>query len=197
MPRISLPSLEVVYKDLFVLLSLYRFMHKWFMENEYADSKDNIALEDSGEILYMVKSGTHFNPNERELRFWWRTVKRKVPVGTSGSSFYSHHIDIDFWAFQMVDREIMREGKKEKVQHAELRIMIRPYIEVEDLTKTPILKYFDYWFRTRLIKKNLEENRKILYQDTYRLQGAIKRYLELKTLLPEEEESFHENLEFI
>ena len=197
MARIALPQLEIVYKELFVLLSFYRFMHKWFMENEYGDSGGNVALEDSGEILYMVKSGTHFNPNERELRFWWRAVKHGVPRGTAGSSFYTHHIDLDFWAFNMVDREIMREGKKEKVQHAEVRILIKPYIEVGDLTKTPILKYFDYWFRTRLIKKNLEENRKILYQDAYRLQGAIKRYLELKTLLPEEEESFHENLEFI
>lgn len=196
MPRISLPQLEVVYKDIFVLLSLYRFMHKWFMENEYVDAGGNIALEDSGEILYMEKHGTHHNANEREVRWWWRTQKKPVNIGTAGSKFYQHHIDLDFWAFQMTDREIMQEGKKTKVQHAELRILLKPYIEVQDLTKTPILKYFDYWFRTRLIKKNLEENRKIIYQDAYKLQASIKRYLDLKTWQPEEE-SFHENLEFI
>ena len=196
MPEIKLPALEIVYKDLFVLLSLYRFMHKWFMENEYADSEGDTALESSGEILYAVREGTHHNANERELRFWWRAEKRNVPIGTAGSAFYKHRIDLDFWAFNMVDREIMREGKKEKVQHAELRIILRPYIEVADISKVFLLKYFDYWFRTRLIKKNLEENRKILYQDAYRLQGSIKRYLELKTFLPKEE-TFHENLEFL
>ena len=196
MARIALPPLEIVYKEIFVLLSLYRFMHKWFMENEYVDSMGDTALESSGEVLYAVKDGTHHNANEREIRWWWRTVKRSVPLGTAGSGFYKHHIDLDFWGFNMVDREIMREGKKEKVQHAEIRIAIRPYIEVGDLSKTPILKYFDYWFKSRLLKKNLEENRKIIYQDAYRLQGSIKRYLDLKTWQPEEE-SFHENLEFI
>lgn len=197
MPRISLPPIEIVYKEIFVLLSLYRMMHKWLMENEYADSEADIALESSGEILYQVRNGTHHNANERELRFWWRAVKRPINVaGTTGSKFYTHHIDLDFWAFNMVDREIMREGKKEKVQHAELRIVLRPYIDVKDLQSTPILKYFDYWFRTRLIKKNLEENRKILYQDAYRFESTIKRYLQLKSFLPEED-VFHENLEFI
>lgn len=196
MQRISLPQIEVVYKDLFVLLSLYRFMHKWFMENDYADSMGDVFLESSGEILYMEKKGTHHNANEREVRWWWRTQKRPLPFGAAGSKFYQHHIDLDFWAFQMSDREIMREGRKEKVQHAELRILIKPYIDVQDLTSTPILKYFDYWFRTRLIKKNLEENRKMIYQDAYKFQAAVKRYLDLKTWQPEEE-SFHENLEFI
>ncbi|MBI2141812.1 hypothetical protein HYU16_05330 [Candidatus Woesearchaeota archaeon] len=65
-----------------------------------------------------------------------------------------------------------------------------------DISKTPILGWFDYWFRTRLIKKNIEENRKMLYQDAYRLQGMIKKYLELKSFLPEEE-VFHEKFEFI
>lgn len=195
MPNITLPQLEVVYKDLFVMQPLYRMTRQWLMENNYVDDKNDISLESSMEILYFFRSGTHFNPNERELRIWWRTRKAIVPVG-AGSNFYKHHLDIDWNVINMTDREIMREGKKEKVQHAELRILIKPYLEAGDISKTPILKYFDYWFRTRLIKKNLEENRKVLYQDAYRLQGTIKKYLELKTFLPAVE-GFHEKFEFI
>ncbi|MBI2550382.1 hypothetical protein HYV83_04345 [Candidatus Woesearchaeota archaeon] len=195
MPNIALPQLEVVYKDLFVMQPLYRMTRQWLMENNYTDPSGDASMESSMEILYLFRSGTHFNPNEKELRIWWRTKKAGAPVG-AGSKFYEYRIDIDWNVINMTDREIMREGKKEKVQHAELRIMIKPYLIVGDISKTPILKYFDYWFRTRLIKKNLEENRKVLYQDAYRLQGTMKKYLELKTFLPAVE-GFHEKFEFI
>ena len=198
MPNIALPALEVIYKDLFVMQPLYRMTRQWLMENAYTDPKDqnDTNLESGMEVLYWWRQGTHFNPNEKELRIWWRTIKSPINVGTAGSAFYKHHIDIDWNVIQMVDREIMREGKKEKVQFGELRVVIRPYIEVADVSKTFLIKYFDYWFRTRLIKKNLEENRKILYQDAYRLQGTMKKYLELKSFLPEEE-VFHEKFQFI
>lgn len=195
--KLSLPTLEVVYKDMFIMLSLYRMTHKWFMENEYRDPSDDPSLESSGEILYWVRVGTHHNPQENELRLWWRTKKWFAPVGTSSSSQYQYHIDVDWNVINMTNKEIMHEGKREKVQHAELRIMIRPYIEVGDLKSTPLLKYFDTWFRSRLIKKNLEENRKMLYQDAYRLQGTIKKYLELKTFLPVEPYTFHEKFQFL
>ncbi len=196
MAVIKLPTLEVVYRDIWVMLSMYRRVRQWFLENEYTDAKGDPSMESAMEILYLTKKGTSMDPNEKELRIWWRTRKKPVNVGTAGSRFYTHHIDIDWYIMQMVDREIMRNGKKEKVQFGEMRILIKPYLDVAEITTAPILKYFDYWFRTRLIKKNLEENRKILYQDAYSLQSTIKRYLELKSFLPEEE-IFHEKFEFI
>ena len=194
--RITLPSLEVVLKDAFVMLSLYRFVHKWFAENEYESRGGDPNMEEDFEILYLAKEGTHMNPHESEVRLWWRTKKRGVPFANSGSKFYDYHIDIDWWAFGMVTKEIMRDGKREKVQHAELRILIKPYMNVTDIRDTPILKYFDQWFKSRLIKKNLEENRKMLYQDAYKLQSAIKRYLELNSFMPKED-VFHEKFDFI
>lgn len=195
MPNITLPTLEVVYKETFWMQPLYRMTRQWLMENEYVDAKDDIALESAMEILYLYRDGTHINPHERELRIWWRTQKRTMPVA-GASKFYTHHIDIDWNVINMVDKEIMYNGNKQKVQAGELRILIKPSIEVKDLQKTPLMKYFNAWFLTRLIKKNLEENRKVLYQDAYRLQGTIKKYLELRTFLPKEEK-FHEKLEFI
>ena len=192
---VRLPNLEVIYRDMWVMQPLYRVTRQWFMENEKVDKEGDAAMQ-SMEVLYWSKRGTTMNPTEREFRIWSRAQKRGVPVGTAGSTFYKHHIDIDWNGIQMVDMEIMREGKKEKVQFGELRIMIRPYIEMPDISKTPILGWFDYWFRTRLIKKNIEENRKMLYQDAYRLQGMIKKYLELKSFLPAEE-LMHEKFEFI
>lgn len=192
---IRIPELEIVYKETFVMQPLYRVTRQWLIENDFQDSKGEESLEGSMEILYHYRRGTSVSPNEKELRIWWRTVKAGGNT-SSVNSYYKHHLDIDWNVIQMYDVEVMREGKKEKVQQGELRIIIRPYIVVPELSKKPILGFFDNWMRTRLIKKNLEENKKILYQDAYRLQGMIKKYLELKIFTPEME-SFHEKFEFV
>ena len=180
MPTLNLPALDIVYKEAFVMQPLYRVTHKWLGENDYADSGGDSSLESSGEVLYHFRKGTTVSPGENELRIWWRTQK-------SVSAFYVHHLDIDWNVIQMYNIEIMRNGNKQKVQKGELRINIKPYINIPDMSRTTLLKFFDNWIRTRLVKKNLEENRKILYQDAYRLQGMIKKYLELKTFIPEQE----------
>ena len=78
-------------------------------------------------------------------------------AGALETSFYKAHIDIDWNVIQMYDMEIMNEGKKQKVQHGEFRIEIRGYLEMpEMLVDTKILRFFDNWFKTRLLKKNLE-----------------------------------------
>ena len=194
-PHIALPPMEVVYREVFVMQPLYRVTRQWLIENSYVDPAGNESMESAMEILYHYRKGTSQNQNERELRIWWRTIKRAQPLGY-GNKFYKFHMDIDWNVIQMYDVEIMREGKKEKVQHGELRIIIKPYITTPEITSSPLIKFFDNWFRSRLIKKNLEENRKALYQDAYRLQGMIKKYLELKTFTTEVE-NFHEKFEFV
>ena len=191
---VRIPTLNVVYREFFVMQPLYRAARHWLLENDYIDPSGDKSMESSMEVLYHYRKGTTVNPNEKELRIWWRTVQAGIPVGRMGNSFYKMHMDINWNVVQMHDMEIVREGKKEKVQHGELRIEIKGYIEMPDLTETKILKFFDNWFRTRLIKKNLEENKKMLYQDVYRFQGMLKKYLELKTFVPDTE-NFHEKFE--
>lgn len=193
---IKLPELELVYKEKWTMLSLYRIARLWLVENDYVDSRGDTSMESSMEILYHWRKGTSVSPNEKELRVWWRTQKAPVSVGSAGNKFYTHHMDIDWNVIQMYDVEIMREGKKEVVQQGEIRILIKPYIETPDITKVPLLKFFDNWFRTRLIKKNLEENKKMIYDDAYRLHGMLKKYLELKAFTPEME-NLHKKFEFI
>jgi hypothetical protein len=198
MAHIAIPPLAVVYRDVFVMQPLYRVTRQWLLENDYTDIRQDLTMESAMEILYHFRKGTSQNPAEKELRIWWRTVKRGGPfsAGTGNNKAYQYHLDLDWNVIQMVDMEIMKEGKKEKVQFGELRIDIRPYIEVPDLSKSPLLKFFDNWVKTRLIKKNLEENKKMLYQEAYRLQGMLKKYLEMKVFTPEAE-AFHEKFEFV
>ena len=189
---VKIPPVSVVYREKFVMQPLYRITRHWLIENEYVDNLEDDSMESAMEVLYHFRKGTSASPNEKELRIWWRTLQQ----GRIGNKFYKAHIDIDWNVIQMYDMEIMNEGKKQKVQHGELRIEIRGYLEMPDITDTKILRFFDNWFKTRLLKKNLEESKKMVYQDVYRLQGMLKKYLELKTFVPEEER-FHEKFEYV
>ena len=194
--RITIPTLNITYREMFVMQPLYRITKHWLAENDYVDAHGDETMESAMEILYHIRKGTSQSPNEKELRIWWRTVQLPVAGGRLGNRFFTHHIDIDWNVIQMYDMEIMRDGKKQKVQHGELRIDLKAYIEMPDIANTSILKFFDNWFRTRLLKKNLEENKKMLYQDIYRLHGMLKKYLELKAFTPDTE-NFHEKFQYV
>ncbi|MBN2454714.1 hypothetical protein JXB11_04170 [Candidatus Woesearchaeota archaeon] len=194
MLTIQIPHLEVVYRQTFVLQPLYRIMRKWLMENEYVDEQEDTSMESAMEILYLERRGTAQKANEKEWRIWWRA--QKPIAGNVRSKYYTYHLDVDFNVIQTVDMEVMREGKKELVQFGEMRITLMPYLEVGEIVGHPLLKYIDYFFRSRIIKKNLEEHKKLLYQDAYRFQAMIKKWLELKSFLPEKE-YLHRKFEFV
>jgi hypothetical protein len=194
MPTVKIPELEVVYRGTFTLQPLYRAIRKWLQENEYYDDKNDPAEESAMEQLYLERRGTAQKANEREWRIWWRTQK---PVDRqSKSKYYTYHLDINYNLIQGLDIEIMREGKKESAQFGELRILLVPYLELSELKGHELIKYIDFFFRTRMIKKNIEEHRKVIYQDSYRLQAMIKKYLEMMSFMPESE-GLHKKFEFI
>ena len=203
-PRITLPPLEIIYRDVWVMQYLYRVMHYWLIENGWADLLGNVDHENM-EILYMERRGTHFNPAHRELRIWWR-LQKKPTFFFGGSVYYNYRLDVDFNVIQMTDVEIMKDGQKVRAQHGELRLMINPYIELETgagseyagkpWREHPILKYIESYFRARILKRTLEDHKKEVYRDAYRFQGMIKKYLELKTFMPDME-VFHQKFEYI
>lgn len=195
-PRINLPDLEIIYRDVWVMQYLYRVMHYWLIENGWMDSRGSPDHQ-SMEILYMERRGTTFSPSHRELRIWWRLKKQPIFLV---SRYYEYRMDVDFNVIQMTDVEIMKDGQKVKAQHGELRLMIKPYIILEaeggEWSKHPILKFIESYFRARILKRTLEDHKKELYRDAYRFQGMIKKYLELKTFMPDME-VFHQKFEYI
>ena len=198
MPTVTIPTLRIIYKQQFVLQYLYRVTRKWLVENEYKDPNvpSDETMESGMEALYFEKKGTEHKQNERGWRIWWRTIKPVSNMSGGRSNYYMYHLNIDWYVIQTTDMEIMHEGKKMVVQAGELQIEISPSIQVPELVSHPLLKYIDYFFRTRIIKRNIDEHKKLLYQDAYRLQAMMKKYLELKMFLPPEE-AFHEKFEFI
>ncbi|MBI4438842.1 hypothetical protein HY640_02835 [Candidatus Woesearchaeota archaeon] len=198
--KIVLPDLEIIYKDVWVMLYLYRVTRYWFYENGWNDLTNNPDHQNI-EHLYLERRGTSFSPTHRELRIWWRV--QKVPLFV-GRAYYNYRLDFEFNGIQMTDVEVVKDDKKIKAQHGELRITIKPFIQLEthpgikspSWSKHFLLRYIESYFKQRVLKRTLEDHKKELYREAYRLQGMLKKYLELKTFLPEME-TFQEKFEHI
>ncbi|MCP3684874.1 MAG: hypothetical protein GY861_19605 [bacterium] len=176
---IALPQLEVTFREVLVIQYLYRVMHYYLIEEGWTDLKgDDYA---SKETLYLERKGTNKGPNERELRIWWRLMRK------TGNPYYTYYMDVDINVIQITDMELMHKGKKIKVQHCELKVTINTRVELPEWGTSPILKLIDNFYRMRLLRKNLDEHKKEIYREAYKFQGMIKKYLELKDFTPEVE----------
>ncbi len=187
--RVAIPFMEITYKDVFSMKFLYTVMHEWLMLNEYVDIMDE-PMHQFIEALYFER-----RIGVRELRMWWRGYK--YPVGPKDSSYYRYKMRIDMRVINMVDTEVVRNGKKMKVQDGEITLEIYPYLELDfnnQWQNHPILKYFDNIFRKRIIYNRIMEHKRLLYKDAYRLHGFIKKYLEIKSF-SQEIEVFHEKFD--
>ena len=147
--RVIIPFMEVTYKDVFSMKFLYTVMHEWLMLNEFVDAKDE-PMHQFLEVLYFER-----RIGVREMRIWWRAFKRP-----QGSQYYRYRLRIDFRIINMVDVEVVRNGRKMKVQDGEITIEIHPILELDYQDKWanhPFLKYLDNIFESKNIEGYLKK----------------------------------------
>lgn len=188
MPSVKLPQLEIIFKEVFHMKNLYSFIHYYLMEENYVDI-EGMDNHQYMEVMYLER-----RIGVKELRIWWRTFK---DPGTGPKSFYRYRMDLDFNVINMTDVEIMHNGQKLKAQNGEISIKIQPIVEWDwqgKWEKHPLLKNLQNIFLKRVLYKNIEDHKKQLYREAYRLHGVIKKYLELKSFMPEVE-VFHEKFD--
>lgn len=182
---IVIPEVRVVYKDVFHMKQVYRVVNDWLSLENWSDStefRSHGTKHDFMEVMYLER-----RLKFKEWRFWWRLYKKI-------NEYYCYRLNLNWKIVSVVDVEIMHEGKKIKCQSGELELKIQPRIEVDwqdQWEKHWLLKHFHRWFRTRVFYKDLDRHKIELWRDAYRLQGMIKKYLEMKTFMPEME-VFHE-----
>ena len=197
--QITLPSsgvLEIIYKDVFNMKSLYAVMHLYLEEENWVDVNDK-AEHQFIERYYLDKKMV-----PREIRFWWRAHRGDLNARATGNPYYTHYLDISANVINMVDVEIIKEGKKMKVQNGEISIKIIGRVVLDDnwpkpskkWSAHPLLRFATHFLRHRLYKEELEQQKRILYRDMYRFHAMIKKYLELRIFTPEFE-VFHEKFE--
>lgn len=182
---IQAANFTVKFKDTFNLKEFYRAMHEWLLEYEWSsvDSKGKIEKGETWETLYLERQGLE---GDKEMWWWWRL--EKIPTD---NSYYKYILDIDYHILYILPAEVMRDGKKLKVNKGEVEVKVWAYVQFDmegEWSKHPFLKSFNSIFPKRIYKQELYEDHKLeLYREAYILQAFMKKWFKLKSFLPYEE----------
>ena len=113
---------------------------------------------------------------EQEFVWWgWRKV----------NSYVKYHIDIFFHLWELHDVEVVREGKKEKLQSARMQIEMSGRCELDWSNRfagSKFLQALADFYNNYVIRKNIDlVFTDQLYYRIYKLQQLVKEYLEFET----------------
>lgn len=185
-PVVWAAAFRIKYKDVFHLKNFYRMIHEWLLEHDW---KAADGTKDHHEIFYNQK---HDEAGFKEIHIWWRPEK-----SFTTSKFYKWKLKIDYKCLYLKSTEIMWQGKKHKVDKGEVEMKIRSYVDLIGYQQWKdhwLLKHFWNIYIKRIFYKELLKIKLLLYRETYELQDAMKRFLQLKRFLPAfEGEKFHES----
>lgn len=169
-------GLKVKQEDYFSMKLIYTLIREWAVEEGWTTRDESIFPE---EFFYHREYSQGI-----ELWIWWRFEKKAT------NPYYKFMMDVDWHILRLKPAEVVKNGKKYKCDTGDCEVVIRGKIisDAEDKWKNhPILKHFETIFWKRMHKSIFGAYKRELYRDVFRLQEAIKTYLQLSTYLPEEE----------
>jgi hypothetical protein len=170
--------IRLKYKDIFDMKEFYCAIYEWLEENAWADAAGN---SNHWETFYKERVG---QGGAKEIWIQWR------PSRAAEGAPLTYYLDFNFHCVALMKTEVIKEGRKMKVNKGEVELVIKAFIEKNyerDFKSDSILKHILKLFNNRIYNKTIEQRRKELYQETYALQNFIKQWLKLKRYLPYEE----------
>lgn len=154
----------VKYSGPFDLYGLYDLVHKWLEDRGF----------DVHEKVYKHKKSGGAYENERTF------------IGEKKESEYIlYKITVDFKIWTLKTIEVERNGKKEKMQNARIRLIFNFSVDTDysgEWSKTPFLIKLSGFFNWNVIKRDLliKHVDKVYYM-TNRLQTEVKKHLGMET----------------
>jgi len=184
---IEVAKYRVKHRHIFNMKYLYIILHEWFIEEGWAHRKDFYFPE-----TFMWKRETQMQGDE--LWFHWRfskfPTKQNILIGPPGAGFWRYDLRLICHIIHLKSTEVVHQGQKYKTNSGEVEIKVRALLVFDQDRKWTnhwFLKHFkDLWIK-RIMFKSFERHRQQLYRDAYRLQEAMKTYLQHTTYLPEPE----------
>lgn len=168
----SCNDFKLVFKDVFSLEYLYKLIHEWLLEYEYAPSDDS----EFGEVYYLQRE----NPKTgRNISIRWR-LSRPAKEDTSG--LFRYDIDIDFTILGIKQVEVPHKGKKLVMDKGEIEIQCRGNLVMDPegkWEKNAFLKPFKKFIIYKFLKKRYDRHRFEVYKHVEELQEVIKNYLQI------------------
>lgn len=155
----------IKYVGIFDMNDLMRTMRSWIVNQGYE---------------FHEKSVKHKVPTpigaEQEFGWWgWRKV----------NSYVKYHIDMYTKYWRLHDVEVVREGKKQKLQHARIQIEITGRCELDWTNRfggSAFLQALADFYNNYIIRKDIDlVYTDQLYYRLYKLQQTIKKVLEFET----------------
>ncbi len=164
--KVDVTKFRVKYKDVFNLTQFYKDLHEWMKEYHWTDLEDN---KDHYENFYLEKVDMG---GAREIWMKWRP--QKVP---DDSPYYRYWIDVNMHCIAVLPKEVVKDGKKFKMNKGEIDIIVTSVIEFDykrQWNKHPLLKIFKKFFNERIFRKELYADRKReLYRETNELHNFM------------------------
>ena len=173
--KILIDETRIKHKDYFNMKYLYIMCHEWLIEHAWGPSSDAKWPE----RLYLHR---WYQNGAQEIWIWWRFRKRF-------NKFLRYDLDIDWHCVGMEKAEMVKNGKKYKMNKGEVEFKIYPKLifDAEEAFGKGILKGIKETFWQRVYYKDILAHRKQLYHELYQFKQAIKTYLNLPKWLPEAE----------
>ncbi|PIZ51324.1 hypothetical protein COY27_03935 [Candidatus Woesearchaeota archaeon CG_4_10_14_0_2_um_filter_33_13] len=171
--------MRIKYKDVFDLKGFYEALHEWLLENNWKD-KETKPL-DYWENYYGERIAQN---GMREIWIQWRVWK------PSDSEKLDYYLDMDWHCIAISNTEIVRDGRKIKLNKGEVELKIRVYIDKtyeKEFSQNSFLKAISSLFTKKIYREELERSEKELYQEAYAFSNFIKQWFKLKRYLPYEE----------
>ena len=172
---------SIKHRDYFNLVRLYRLVYYWVVEEGFATKSGSSFPE----TFYLNRESQKMGG---EVIVWWR-LKKEV------DEYYRYVLNINFTVLMLKTEEVMHQGQKFKSNWGEVTVELDSRVELDWKHETgegwrdhPLLKHVHNAFSKRIFKKDIEFAKLDLYRYSYRLQEAIKIYLQKPTYLPEKED---------
>ncbi|MBW2998662.1 hypothetical protein KY321_03940 [Candidatus Woesearchaeota archaeon] len=165
-------GLQVVFQDPFHMKNLYKFIKLW-LEDKAFITKGGPWTEKNMEVFYSEQD----RGGVKEYHIWWKTGMQP------SNSYFKYHLDVNYLGLGIKNTEVIKDEKKYKLQIGEITVKINSFLEIEattDWSKHWFLKYFQKKFQQKWYRTKIEQHEDELYELTYKLQKAVKEFLELK-----------------
>ncbi|MBU1974352.1 MAG: hypothetical protein KKH52_03075 [Nanoarchaeota archaeon] len=109
---------RIKYSDVIDLREFYDALHEWLIEHEWKDEKDNSV---NYETFYSERVDRN---GGREIWIFWRMYRK--PPDTEAFVYY---MDIYYHCIAIRPTEVIKEGKKLKVNKGIVEMKIAAYID--------------------------------------------------------------------
>ena len=141
---------------------LYNFCRDWFSDENYD--------------LYELKYDERITAKGKEIIIEW-AAKKKV------SDYFRNVIEVRWHILNMIDTEIEKDGKKEKVNKGEVKITFSADLVKDYENKwedKPIWKFLRGIYDKYIIRTTIDEYEVRLTEKTAELVSQVKSFLQLE-----------------